>query len=49
MRELVTSLIEQSRIRRQDADPKMIHSNPGDTVKVRTLHYFDEATEVVID
>lgn len=45
MRELVTNLIEQSRIRRQDADPKMLQSKPGDRAKVRTVVYFDEATE----
>jgi hypothetical protein len=45
MRDLVTNLIEQSRIRRQDADPKMLHANPGDVARVKTLVYFDETPD----
>lgn len=41
MKDLITNLIEQSRIRRQDADPKMLQSKPGDRAKVRTVVYFD--------
>lgn len=45
MRNLITNLVQQSRIRRQDHDPKMIQSKPGDRANVRTVLYFDEATE----
>jgi hypothetical protein len=45
MRELVSSLIQQSRLRRQDADPKMILAKPGDTARVRTVLYVDESSE----
>jgi len=41
MRNLITDLIMQSRIRRQDADPKMNLSKAGDTVKVNSVLYFD--------
>jgi len=45
MRNLITDLILQSRIRRQDADPKMNLSNAGDTVKINSVLYFDEGCE----
>lgn len=45
MRNLITELIMQSRIRRQDADPKMNLSKAGDTVKVNSVLYFDEGCE----
>ena len=48
MRDLITSLIEQSRIRRQDADPRMIQSKAGDCAKVKPVLYFDETTEPAI-
>jgi hypothetical protein len=45
MRDLITDLIIQSRIRRQDADPKMVLSKAGDTFKVNSVLYFDEGSE----
>ena len=45
MRDLITDLIIQSRIRRQDADPKMNLSKAGDTFKVNSVLYFDEGSE----
>lgn len=49
MRDLVSSLLYQSRIRRQDADPKMLAAKPGDTAKVKTLVYVDETVEPASD
>lgn len=45
MKDLIVKLINQSRVRRQDADPKMQQQKPGDRAKVKTWQYFDEATE----
>ena len=49
MREIVSNLIHQSRIRRQDADPKMILAKPGDTTKVKTILYVDESGDAGVE
>lgn len=45
MRDIITDLVVQSRIRRQDMDPKMNQSKAGDTVKVNNTLYFDQGSE----
>lgn len=48
MRDIITRLIEQSRIRRQDADPRMLQCKAGDSAKVKPVLYFDEQTEQAV-
>ena len=44
MKDFISDLIVQSRIRRQDAEPKMNLHKAGDGVKVNSVLYFDEGS-----